>query len=194
MKWQWPERSGRPSRKECFKGASHLPTADCLDQFLGFHFTAWTDQVCNSSVWSTGVASIHSNGFQQYRIWAECESNIAQDILNRFHRCLVLKKTTSCSKWTTPRKAERRIRCRMQSFCPRGTLSVNWRATVACLKALSATQCLLHEIDAWVRVVKMPNWELVDNPSVWIWAVTSDTSCFGLRSHCATKRAIMVVP
>ena len=124
MKWQWPERSGRPSRQDCFKGASHFGGLHGLCS--SFHFTAWTDQVCNARVWSTVEASFHSKRFQQYRIWAECESDVAQDILTMFHRCFSLKETTSWSKWTTPKKAERRIRCRMQRFCLR--LSINRKA------------------------------------------------------------------
>ena len=108
-----------------------------------------------------------------------------------FHRCVSLKERTSWSKWTSLGKAERRIRCRMQRFYVRGRLSVNWGATVACFETCSETQCLLQLVaDAWVEVVKMPDWELVDSPSMWIWAVTSDTNCLGLRSHCVTKRAI----
>ena len=91
-------------------------------------------QVCNSSVWSTVEASIHSNRFRLYQISAECESDIAQDTLSMFHRCFALKETTSgqsWSKWTSLRNAERRIicRCRMQRFCRRGRLSVNQKAT-----------------------------------------------------------------
>ena len=79
-------------------------------------------------VWSTVAMSIDSIRFQQYRIWEECESDIAQDTLTMFQRCFTLKETTSWSKWTTPRKAERRIRCRIKRFCLRGRLSINWRA------------------------------------------------------------------
>ena len=122
VKWQWPERSGRPSRKACFKGASHFSHGGLHGLCSSFHFTAWTDQVCNSSVWSTEEASFHSKRFQR-------ESDVVQDILTMFHRCFSLKETASWSKWTTPRKAERRIRSRMQRFCLRGRLSINRKAT-----------------------------------------------------------------
>ena len=57
-----------------------------------------------------------------------------------FHRCFALKETTSWSEWTTPRKAERRIRCRMQRFCLRGRLFINRKATCKKLK-IDAQAC-----------------------------------------------------
>ena len=49
VKWQWPERSGRPSRKACFKGASYFSHGGLHGLCSSFH--SLHDPDCNSSVW-----------------------------------------------------------------------------------------------------------------------------------------------
>ena len=55
--WSDNDQKNQACRQE--KNVSLRIAMDCLYHGLSFHFTAWNDQVCNSSVWSTVEASFH---------------------------------------------------------------------------------------------------------------------------------------
>ena len=75
--WKWNESDHKdmagPKEKHASKVPAIFPSQDFTDRDLSFHFTAWTDPLCNSSVWSTGPASIDSSEFEQY-YWTHAAS------------------------------------------------------------------------------------------------------------------------
>ena len=91
-----------------------------------------------------------------------------KDTSAMFHRFFASKGLTPCSKWTTPRKAERKISCRMQKFC-RGKPPANQKATCMlwnCDSGAKTTTCN----HAWAKpfaLRKSEDFIICTDPPCW---------------------------